>query len=235
MTATDPILLLPPGEGPHPGVVLGAEAFGVNEFIVEVGERLVAAGYAVLVPDYYQGAGPTNPESYDDFTEVIDCIGRLDFTVATRVLVDGIDELRRMPNIDPTRLAVWGYCTGGTLAWLTACQRDVAAAVLFFPSQPRFEELGPSTPAHAMDLLWMLSCPTLFIYGDEDPVMPPDLLADLRARITRWSVPAEVKLYSGGGHAFSAPWGVMRHEPSAIASWDDAVAFLDASVRNPRP
>jgi len=232
---TDSILHVPPGAGPHPGIVIGAEAFGINEFIHGVAEQLAAAGYAVLVPDYYQGTGPTNPEAYDDFTEVIDHIGRLDFTVATRVLVDGVDQLRRTPGVDPSRIAVWGYCTGGTLAWLAACQRDVAAAVLFFPSQPRFEALGPLTPVHALDLLWMLSCPTLFIYGDDDPVMPPELLADLRARIARWSVPAEVKLYPGGGHAFSAPWGVMRHEASAIASWDDAVAFLDASVRNPRP
>jgi carboxymethylenebutenolidase len=232
---TDPILLVPPGAGPHPGVVIGAEAFGINEFIHDVAQQLLARGYAVLVPDYYRGDGPVNAEAYDDFTEVIEHIGRLDFTVATRVLVDGIDELRRTPNVDPERIAVWGYCTGATLALLAACQRDVAAAVLFFPSQPRFEELAPSTPVHAIDLLWMLTCPTLVIYGDEDPVMPPELLADLRARITQWSVPAEVRIYPGAGHAFSAPWGVMRHEASALASWADASAFLDGAVTNSRP
>ena len=235
MAHDDPTVLLPPGDGPHPGVVLGAEAFGVNEFIVEVGERLAAAGYAVLIPDYYRGAGPTNPESYDDFTEVIDAIARLDFTDATRALVGGIDTLRHTPGVDASRVAVWGYCTGGTLAWLAACQRDVAAAVLFFPSQPRFDELGPMTPVHPVDLLWMLTSPTLFIYGDEDQVMPADLLADVRGRIARWSVPAEVRLYPGAGHAFTVPSGPMRHEESAVAAWTDATAFLDVQLRNPRP
>ena len=100
MSADDPTLILPDGDGPHPGVVLGAEAYGVNEFIVEVGEQLAAAGYAVLIPDYYRGDGPENREAYDDFDEVVEHIGRLDFTDATRVLVDGIDQLRNTPGVD---------------------------------------------------------------------------------------------------------------------------------------
>jgi len=182
MAATAPILLLPDTDGPHPGVVLGAEAYGVNEFIVEVGERLVSRGYAVLIPDYYDGGGPTNREAYDDFTEVVECIAQLDFTRATRRLVDGVDQLRATPGIDPTRIAVWGYCTGGTLAWLAACLRgDLAAAVLFFPSQPVFDEIGPATPVHPVDLLWQLTCPTLFIYGGKSDYVQQDYRATIAA------------------------------------------------------
>ena len=234
MEATsDPIVLVPDGTGPHPGVVLGAEAYGVNDFIVEVGERLVGAGYAVVIPDYYEGGGPTNREAYDDFTEVVEHISVLDFTGATRVLVHAFDRLRGTQGVDPTRIAVWGYCTGGTLAWLAACQRDVAAAVLFFPSQPRFAQLAPNTPVHAIDLLWMLDAPTLFVYGDQDEVMPPELLGDLRARIERWSVPAEVRTYPGAGHAFTVPWGPLRHADAAAAATRDAEDFLDRAVRRP--
>src|SRR5262249_29433651 len=123
----------------------------------------------------------------------------------------------------------WGYCTGGTLAWLAACLRgDIAAAVLYFPSQPVFQELGPNTPVHPMDLLWQLTCPTLFIYGDQDQTMAPDRLADLRARIARGGVAPGVRPYPGAGHAFSAPWGPLRHDEADRAAWDDAVAFLRA-------
>jgi carboxymethylenebutenolidase len=230
MAATDPILLLPDTDGPHPGVVLGAEAYGVNEFIVAVGERLVSRGYAVLIPDYYDGGGPTDREAYDDFTEVVGCIADLDFTRATRVLVDGVDQLRATPGVDPTRIAVWGYCTGATLAWLTACQRDLAAAVLFFPSQPTFADLGPNTPVHPVDVLWMLGAPTLIIYGDQDEVMPYDGLDDLRARVERWAVPAEVRTYAGAGHAFTVPWGPLRHADAAATATRDAEAFLDRAL-----
>ena len=70
-----------------------------------------------------------------------------------------------------------------------ACLRgDLAAAVLFFPSQPVFHELGPKTPVHPMDLLWQLTCPTLFLYGDQDQTMAPERLEDLRSRIDAWDV-----------------------------------------------
>jgi carboxymethylenebutenolidase len=226
MTAPDPVVLLPSGPGLHPGVVLGAEAYGVNEFIIGVGEQLAAAGHAVLIPDYYEGGGPTDREAYDDFTEVIDHIAVLDFTRATRVLVRGIDQLGATSGVDPNRIAVWGYCTGATLAWLAACQRRVAAAVLFFPSQPTFAELGHRAPVQPIDLLWMLDAPTLFIYGDDDEVMPPDALADLRARLERWEVPAEVRTYAGAGHAFTVPSGPLRNAGAAEAATRDAFAFL---------
>jgi carboxymethylenebutenolidase len=222
-------LVMPAGRGPHPAVVLGAEAYGPNPFIHGVQGRLADLGYASVVPDYYHGHGPTNRESYDQFDEVIEHIARLDFTRASRELSRAVDALQASPEIDPRRVAVWGYCTGGTLAWLAACLRgDLAAAVLFFPSQPVFDELGPATPVHPVDLLWQLTCPTLFIYGEDDFVMPPELLEDVRARIDRWDVDAEVRLYPGATHSFTAPWGDMRNEDADRASWEDATAFLRA-------
>jgi carboxymethylenebutenolidase len=225
-------LVMPAGGGPHPAVVLGAEAYGPNPFIRGVQARLAALGYASVVPDYYHGNGPTNRESYDQFDEVIEHIGRLDFTQGARDLARAIDALRAMPNVDARRVAVWGYCTGGTLAWLAACLRgDVAAAVLFFPSQPVFEELSPATPVHPIDLLWQLTCPTLFLYGEDDFVMPPELLEDLRARVDRWGVNAEVRTYPGATHSFSAPWGAMRNEDADRISWADAVRFLETHTQ----
>jgi carboxymethylenebutenolidase len=223
---------VPPAPGPHPAVVLGAEAYGINDFIRGVQDRLVQLGYATVVPDYYHGRGPSNPEAYDDFTEVVEHIGRLDFTRGARDLADAVDILRARPDIDSRRVSVWGYCTGGTLAWLAACTcSDLAAAVLFFPSQPRFSDRGPNTPVDPMDLIWQLSCPTLFIYGEEDMVMPPELLEDLRARIDRWGADAEVRRYPGAGHAFSVPWGPMRHAEADRAAWQDALTFVRAHTK----
>src|SRR5579862_9811687 len=155
-------VLVPEGGGPYPAVVLGAEAYGVNKFILGIQRKLVGLGYAAAVPDYYHGHGPAEPDNYDDFTEVKEHIGRLDFTRGARDLAAAVDEVRAMPGIDPRRIAVWGYCTGATLAWLAAGLRgDLAAAVLYFPSQPVFSELSPARPVHPVDLLWQLTCPAL--------------------------------------------------------------------------
>jgi carboxymethylenebutenolidase len=224
---TAPIIQLPATGGPHPGVVLGAEAYGINPFILGVQQDLTRLGYATALPDYYHGAGPKNVEAYDDFSEVFEYMAALDFTGGARDLADAVDTLRASPEVESRGVCVWGYCTGATLAWLAGCLRgDIAAAVLFFPSQPVFSELSPKTPVHPVDLLWQLTCPTMFIYGDTDPVMPPELLDDIRRRIETWRVDAEISLYPGAGHAFSAPSGPLRNEDAYRAAWDDAIKFL---------
>jgi carboxymethylenebutenolidase len=225
-------VLMPEGRGPHPAVVLGAEAYGVNTFIRGIQERLVSLGYAVAVPDYYHGAGPADAENYDDFTEVKEHIARLDFTRGARDLAAAVGTLRAMPAIDSRRIAVWGYCTGATLAWLAACLRgDLAAAVLYFPSQPVFAELNPSRPVHPVDLLWQLTCPALFLYGDQDKLLSADVLSDMHARIDHWQVDAQVNLYPGAGHSFTCPRGPMRNAEADRAAWHDAITFLSERMR----
>jgi carboxymethylenebutenolidase len=224
-------VLMPGGGGPHPAVVLGAEAYGVNEFIRGIQQKLVGLGYAVAVPDYYHGAGPADAENYDDFTEVKEHIARLDFTRGARDLAAAAGALRATPDIDSGRIAVWGYCTGATLAWLAACMRgDLAVAVLYFPSQPVFAELSPARPVHPVDLLWQLTCPALFLYGDQDKLMTPAVLADMRAGIDHWQVDAQINMYPGAGHSFTCPRRPMRHAEADRDAWNDAITFLSARM-----
>ena len=62
----------------------------------------------------------SKPDDYSDFTEVMGFIGELDFAGATKDILAGIDHARSLPEVDPERVVVWGYCTGGTLAMLGA-------------------------------------------------------------------------------------------------------------------
>lgn len=219
------------GTGPRPAVVLAPEAFGINSFTKKVASDLADAGYVVVVPDYYRGNGLKDPESYTDFTEVMAFIDDLDFAGATHDVLAAIDHARSMAEVDADRVVVWGYCTGGTLAMLaSALDRRLAAAVWFFPSQPTFPELTPTRPLQPVDLLWNMACPVLVIYGDQDPIAPPEFLDDLRQRFHRWHVPHEINVYEGAGHAFSAPVPPLRHDASDTASWADALDFLRRHV-----
>ncbi len=217
----------PGGAGPHAAIVIAPEAYGINRFTRRLSADLTGTGYVVVVPDYYRGHGLTRPDDYSDFTEVVNFIGELDFTGATNDILAGVDHARSLPDVDPDRVAVWGYCTGGTLAMLASMlDRRLAAAVWFFPSQPTFHDLGPRHPVHPVDLIWSISCPVLVIYGDQDPIAPPEFIADLRDRFERAGVRHQINIYPGGGHAFSAPDPPLHHEASDRASWADAVEFV---------
>jgi carboxymethylenebutenolidase len=226
-SATVPTLVYDPGLGrPGPAVVLSTEAFGINRFTRDVAQRLAEAGYVVVVPDYYRGHGLSDPENYTDFTEVMQYVEALDFTAGTRDILAGVDHARRLSGVDPERVAVWGYCTGGTLALLAAAlDRRLAAAVLFFPSQPTFPELNEKRPVQPIDLLWSVACPLLLLYGDRDPVWA-GVAEETRRRLDQWEVGHEIRIYQGAGHAFSAPVPPLRHDAADAASWADALEFL---------
>ena len=225
--AVEALVVEPASGGPYPGVVFGAEAMGPNRFGRKVASELAALGHVTITPDYYRGRGPSRPDDYSDFTEVMAAIDALDFRQATFDVLAGADWLRAQPQVDAARTAVWGYCTGASLAMLAASlERRFAAAVWFFPSQPVFPELTPKRPTHPMDLIWSISCPVMMIYGDQDPIMPPDRLAEMRRRFEQWGVPHDIRIYEGAGHAFGADNPAMRNEAADTASWADATRFL---------
>jgi carboxymethylenebutenolidase len=214
----------PDGGGNGAAIVLATEAYGINEFTRGVVAKLAALGYLVIAPDYYRGAGPTDPDNYEDFTEVMEAIGGLDFALATHDVMASIEHARSLPGVDPERVAVWGYCTGGTLALLSAAlDRRLAAAVVFFPSQPTFPELDAKRPVQPIDMLWNVACPMQLLYGDQDFLA--DVMPEIGRRLEQWGIDHEMKVYEGAGHAFSAPVPPLRHDAADAASWIDATAF----------
>lgn len=223
---TAALLCRPTSSGPHPAIAVGAEGTGINTFIRRLGATLAHLGYVVIVPDYYRGSGPPDPDAYDDFETLMSHINALDFRRAIHDLLDGIEYLHTLDDVDATRIASWGYCTGGTLALFAACLRpDLAAAVVFFPSQPTFDELDAKKPVHAIDLLWNIPCPLLLLIGDADVVLPAERLADFRRRLEQWGIDATINVYPGAQHAFNAHGSVLYNQEADERSWEDALAF----------
>jgi dienelactone hydrolase len=125
----DALRFRPSGDGPFPAVAVGAEATGINQFIRRVGATLALAGDVVIVPDYFRGQGPPGPEDYEDFDTLVGYIDALDFQRATSDLLAAVDHARKLPYVDADDVAVWGYCTGATLALFAAeLDRGLSAA-----------------------------------------------------------------------------------------------------------
>ncbi len=224
---TPAMVFHPSSPGPVPGIAIGQEATGPNTFIRSVAATLAHLGYATVVPDYYHGGGPSDPENYEDLDGIVEHMADLDFRRGADDMIAGIDYLKSLASVDPQRLGVWGYCTGATMALLAAAlDRTVRASILFYPSQPRFTALGVKTPIHPIDLIWNIRSPVLWITGEADPVWPSDLLAEVRQRLTRWHIAHRIRTYPNAGHAFCSPAPTLHHADAARAAWVDAVAFV---------
>lgn len=215
-----------PGSG-RPAVVLGAEATGLNDFGRHVARRLVGLGHVVVVPDYYRGAGPSDPNSYADVDELLRCIGSLDFGAAVADQLAGVDHARARPDVDPERVSTWGYCTGATLSWMAAAlDRRLHSAVVYYPSQPVFERCDARHPVSALDLVRTQSVPTLFLVGAEDDVMVPERCADLRERMGQSLGRHSLVVYPGARHVFAGWMPGRHHAVAAEDAWRRAVRWL---------
>lgn len=224
-------LFLPDRSGASPAIVLCPEAYGPNIGMRTTAAALAARGFVVLLPDYYLGDGPSDPEAYLDFTEVIGFLERLDFRTAFLDIATCVDHLRAHPAVDPSKVGLWGYCTGGTLALAAAClHREVAATVAFFPSQPRFPSHDDAHPVDPVDLLWAAQGPLLIQYGDQDGVMPAELLDEVERRLKAWDLDAKIVVHEGAGHAFNAPVAPLRHDAADRVGWAKAVEFVQTHL-----
>jgi carboxymethylenebutenolidase len=111
-------LFVPAGEGPHPGVVVLHESFGLNDDIRRIARRFADAGYAALAPDLYSHG-----------TRIV-CLS----WVMVDMLSGGVareiadihaarEALAARPGVDSERIAVAGVLSGG---WLRTDRRHAA-------------------------------------------------------------------------------------------------------------
>lgn len=223
-----PLLVYRPAdEARHPAVVIGMEATGINSVARNTGTALASDGYAVVICDYYRGAGPPDPEDLSDIPTIVEHIGRLDFARASRDMCATIDFARSQPYVDPGRLGVWGWCTGATFSMLVAALRpDVRTAVLFYPSQPFFAAIDDAHPVHPMDLLWNIGGSVLLIVGDQDPVFTTEVVAEFRRRAEHYGIEHRIEIMAGAGHAFSNPAPGFYHHEAEEKAWAIATRCL---------
>ncbi|HEV3235041.1 MAG TPA: alpha/beta fold hydrolase [Candidatus Dormibacteraeota bacterium] len=117
-------LYRPEGAEPHPAIVLGQGLGGIRAQRLDAfAERFAAAGIAALAFDYrYFGDSEGEPRQL------------LDRKLQQQDYVAAIDFVRDLPDVDPARVAVWGWSYSGGHA-LTVAARDhrVAACVVQAP------------------------------------------------------------------------------------------------------
>jgi carboxymethylenebutenolidase len=120
-----------PAEGKHPAVLLWTDAFGLRPSMRDMGRRLAASGYAVLVPNpfYRVGPGPfydtaANVDFKDKatFAKIGPLMGSIGAAgAAEKDAVEFVKFLDAQPEVDKGRkIGTQGYCMGGALVFRTA-------------------------------------------------------------------------------------------------------------------
>ncbi len=179
--------------GKRPGVMLVYRRDGMSELTLQNAEMVARQGYVVFAVDIF--GRDHQPKDVKEQIEQSTYYNNNRPLMRARTQ-SGFDILRQNPLVDTSKIAVLGYCFGGTVAIEFAeTGAPVVGTVTIHGSFRDF------TPGAAKNINGRV----LILHGAEDPVAPlteVDLLVnELRAAKVNW----ELNLYSGTAHGFSTP------------------------------
>ncbi|MGO8685818.1 MAG: dienelactone hydrolase family protein [Candidatus Dormibacteria bacterium] len=206
-------LAVPETPGPHPGVVVIHEIYGLNDNIRDITGRLAAEGYASLAVDLFSGRNRALCMARLMGGALI---GRSSFAVTD--LGASAEFLGAQPEVDGTRVGVVGFCMGGGLALAWGCRdRRLRAIAPFYATNPR--------PLGAVRRL----CPVVGSYPGRDFTARAG--RRLATRLSAFGIAHDVKVYPGARHSFFNDRG-SAHDPAASAdAWERTLAFFAGHVR----
>ncbi|HEY6254719.1 MAG TPA: dienelactone hydrolase family protein [Xanthobacteraceae bacterium] len=181
--------------GKRPGVLLAHDRAGMAENAFRDSELIAKMGYVVFVEDMF-GKGFV-PKDVPEMTATI-TIYNNDRPLMRARSGAGFEVLKANPMVDTARIAVVGYCFGGTVAVELA--ETGVPIVGMISVHGSFRNFSPEAAKNIKGRV-------LILHGAEDPVAPlPEvitLIDQLRAAKVNW----QLELYSGTTHGFTNPNG----------------------------
>ena len=188
--------------------------------------RLAAMGCCAFALDY-QGGGKMVSDREEAMARLRVLMG--DRALTLRYARAGLDQLLQQEQADPDRLAVIGYCFGGTMALELAREGVELKAVVGFHA---------GLPPADVVLTRRIKARVLVCLGDADPFVPPAARAAFEAELREAGVPGwRIDVYGGVGHSFTNVMvdqigvpGLAYDADADRWSWDAAVALLDSVI-----
>src|SRR5215213_8409957 len=105
--------------------------YGVNDYLRGVCDDLGSQRYVAIAPALYDRVQPGLTYSYtkEDHDRAQHASGALDLVAA----LDDLEAAREaVAGAGTRRVAIVGFCLGGSLTWLSACRRTYDAAVAYY-------------------------------------------------------------------------------------------------------
>jgi carboxymethylenebutenolidase len=165
------------------GVVVIQEIFGVNHHMREMADRFAAAGYAVVAPALFDRAEKGVELGYtpDDIAK-----GR-EYRMKLSDAQVMLDVEAAAAHLGSKKLAIVGYCFGGTVAWwgATRTTKFAASSCWYGGGIAGTKDEKPN-------------CPVQMHFGETDASIPMTDVDAIRAAQPK----VDSYVYKGAGHGF---------------------------------
>jgi carboxymethylenebutenolidase len=236
-------MFIHPASGSHPGVLIWPDAFGLRPSMRDIGKRIAAEGYSVLVPNpfyriakapVFENASAFNFSNQADMAKLQPLMASVNApgaaekdAVAYVAFLDAQSQVNKAKKI-----GTQGYCMGGPLVVKTAAAipNRVGAGASFHggglvtdkPDSPHL--LAPKIKARMY-----------FGVASNDDQRQPDAKDKLKEAFAAAKVPAEIEVYPGALHGWCVPDmpatnGPIYNKPDAERAWGKLVALYKTAL-----
>jgi carboxymethylenebutenolidase len=223
-------VLFHPAKGPHPAVLIWTDILGLRPVFRDMGRRLAAQGYVVLVPNpYYRKqkapvVGPdfdfNKPESRAVVMPLMASLtaeGTMSDAKAFLAFLDAQPQTKTS-----ARAGVQGYCMGGPLAFRTAAAvpRRIGALATFHGAS-----LVSAKPDSPHLLIPQMRCEALCDIAANDDAREPASKDTLKASFAAAHRPATVQVFDGCNHGWCVKGSAVYNDAGAEKAWGELSAL----------
>jgi carboxymethylenebutenolidase len=196
-----------PDGAPKGAIVIIQEIFGVNSHIRSVCDGYAADGYVAIAPALFDRVERGIELGYvePDMSRGRETRGKLSWDGALADVSAAADAVGAAGKV-----AVVGYCYGGSVAWLAATRLDFAAVVSYYGGNvAEFAEEQPK-------------CPVILHIGDQDKAIDAGKIETIKN--AQPNIP--LYIYEGAGHGFNCEQRGSYDEEATKVARGRTLAFL---------
>ena len=224
-------LARPVGDGARPAVIVFMEIFGINSHIRDVTERIAREGYVAIAPDYFHRTGPGAEYGYDDegFAKGMALLNELRADEMNADARATISYLEGQAFVADDRIGCMGFCIGGHMTYLTACEMPVRASVSFYGggiAAPEGPGGGPSTLGRTEKISGRILC----LFGAEDGFIPVEQAEQIREALRTSGVRHDIVIYPGADHGFFCDQRGTYQKAAAEDAWSRVKDFFGETL-----
>jgi len=200
--------LAEPQAKPRGGIVIIQEIFGLTRHIRAVTDQYAAAGYLALAPALFDRVERAVDLPYTDLAKGFAYVQALSID---QVMLDVQAAVERVGSAG--KVAVVGFCWGGTIAYLAAARISLAAAVAYY---------GGGIHQHTTE---KPRAPVMFHFGDQDTHIPQSAVAEIKA-----AYPQGIYHSYAAGHGFNCTDRASFDPASAALALQRSLEFLHRQI-----